>query len=208
MNTLSPLLLPEAFDRIADDLLRDGYSLCDSLVPAELLWALYERVGPRSRAGFRRAGVGRDRAFRLSERLRSDTIHWLDHDYPAESAYLNWMEQLRLELNQRLMLGLFDFECHFARYKLGAFYKTHLDAFAGQTNRILSSVLYLNPVWAPDWGGELVMYRNFDGEVVEAVAPLFGRLVLFLSERFPHEVKPARRQRYSVAGWYRVRPIL
>lgn len=194
-------------DRIANALVDDGYCVVDKGIPDELLWALYERTGPRSSARFRRAGIGREDTFRLNSKLRTDTIHWLSHDYPAESAYLHWMENLRFELNRRLLLGLFDFECHFARYGKGAFYKKHLDAFAGNTNRILSTVLYLNPRWQAEWGGELVMYRDFDSEPLEAIVPQMGRLVLFFSERFPHEVKPAVRRRYSIAGWFRVREI-
>lgn len=199
--------LSDYFDRAAGALARDGYCVLEHGLPDELLWALYERVGPCSSARFKRAGVGREDTFRLSPRLRSDTIHWLSHDYPAESAYLYWMETLRYELNQRLLLGLFDFECHFARYAPGGFYKKHVDAFAGSTNRILSTVLYLNPQWKPQWGGELAMYHNFDDAAFDNIMPRFGRLVLFFSERFPHEVKPATRKRYSVAGWFRVREI-
>jgi SM-20-related protein len=36
------------------------------------------------------------------------------------------------------------------------------------------------------------------------VTPLMGTLVLFLSEDFPHEVLPATRDRYAIAGWYRI----
>ncbi|MEJ2425981.1 MAG: 2OG-Fe(II) oxygenase, partial [Candidatus Thiodiazotropha sp.] len=32
----------------------------------------------------------------------------------------------------------------------------------------------------------------------------YGQTVIFLSERFPHEVIPAQRDRYTIAGWYRV----
>jgi len=31
-----------------------------------------------------------------------------------------------------------------------------------------------------------------------------NRLVIFLSEEFPHEVLPANTHRYSIAGWFRV----
>jgi SM-20-related protein len=36
------------------------------------------------------------------------------------------------------------------------------------------------------------------------VIPQLNTLVLFLSERFPHEVLPAKRVRYSLTGWFRV----
>jgi hypothetical protein len=34
-----------------------------------------------------------------------------------------------------------------------------------------------------------------------------GTLVVFLSDRFPHEVLPARRERLSLAGWFRRRSL-
>jgi len=36
------------------------------------------------------------------------------------------------------------------------------------------------------------------------VLPQLGTLVVFLSEEFPHEVLAAQRDRYSIAGWFRV----
>jgi SM-20-related protein len=36
------------------------------------------------------------------------------------------------------------------------------------------------------------------------VLPSFGTIVVFLSEEFPHEVLPAKRDRYSIAGWFRL----
>ena len=39
--------------------------------------------------------------------------------------------------------------------------------------------------------------------VVEDVAPVSGRLVVFFSEtRVPHEVVPAQQTRYAVTLWY------
>jgi len=49
-----------------------------------------------------------------------------------------------------------------------------------------------------------VLYAHeYDHEGIKVV-PLFGTIVVFLSEEFPHEVLPARRDRFSVAGWFRV----
>ena len=115
------------------------------------------------------------------------------------------MDALRSDLNSRWFLGLFDYECHYARYAPGAFYSKHLDAFAGNKNRVLSTVLYLNAAWEAGQGGELQLYSLNGATVLERVAPLHNRLVVFLSERFPHEVLPASRERHSIAGWFRVR---
>jgi SM-20-related protein len=74
----------------------------------------------------------------------------LDGNNATQQAFLAWMETVRLGLNQRLFLGLFDYECHYASYAPGAFYKKHFDTFKNQINpaqpnRVLSTVLYLNP---------------------------------------------------------------
>lgn len=75
-------------------------------------------------------------------------------------------------------------------------------AFKGEANRVLSLVTYLNKGWEPDHGGELVIADEHNDEI--RVSPGFGTLVLFLSKAFLHEVLPATRERYSVAGWYRL----
>jgi SM-20-related protein len=43
-----------------------------------------------------------------------------------------------------------------------------------------------------------------ENSVLLSVQPLHGTVVVFLSEEFPHEVLPASRDRYSIAGWFRV----
>jgi Rps23 Pro-64 3,4-dihydroxylase Tpa1-like proline 4-hydroxylase len=37
------------------------------------------------------------------------------------------------------------------------------------------------------------------------ILPMAGRLVLFLSGEFWHEVRPAKRPRMSLTGWFRTR---
>ena len=78
------------------------------------------------------------------------------------------------------------------------------EPFKGESNRILSLVVYLNPDWTADDQGELVLYRDEDDSQGIKVTPTFGTVVAFLSEEFPHEVLPANRDRYSIAGWYRL----
>jgi SM-20-related protein len=114
------------------------------------------------------------------------------------------MEVLRKGLNEQLFLGLFDYECHYARYETGGFYRTHLDAFSGKRNRVLSTTYYLNPDWTSDDQGELVLYAPDAKEKLATVTPTFNKMVLFMSERFPHEVLPTRALRHSVAGWFRI----
>ena len=43
--------------------------------------------------------------------------------------------------------------------------------------------------------------------IIDTVNPTFGKMIIFLSESFPHAVLTAGKQRRSIAGWFRVRDI-
>jgi SM-20-related protein len=204
MESLGTNAFDALCDAIADALTLRGYLILPAALPPALAQALMEAGRDASERRFVSAATGREQARQLKLDIRSDKIDWVTGKSAAERRYLDWMDALRLGLNQRLFLGLFDYECLFACYEPGAFYKTHLDAFAGQRNRILSTVYYLNPHWNADDGGELRLYQGDAHTLIEAVTPLHNTLVLFLSERFPHEVLPARKHRYSLTGWFRV----
>ena len=176
-------------------------------LPVAIAEQLLLRVIQLGDEAFRPAGVGRQSDYQQNRFVRSDEIRWFTAEDPAEAAYLEWMNALREGMNRRLFLGLFDYECHFARYAPGSFYRKHVDAFRGRSNRVLSTVFYLNPGWTAADGGQLLVYGD-DGEVVESVIPLMGTLAVFLSEKVPHEVTAAKRLRHSVAGWFRVNASL
>lgn len=199
----------DVFARIADAIEHDGYAIIDNAMPSGLPERLFLHVNDLDDDAMNRAGIGREDVHQLNRFVRSDEIRWIDRREPIGSEFLDWMELLRIGLNRRLFLGLFDYEAHFARYAAGAFYKKHRDAFAdGTTNRVLSTVLYLNPNWAHDDGGEMLLYADDETTLLESVPPAFGRLAVFLSERFPHEVLAPQRTRYSIAGWFRVNASL
>ena len=149
------------------------------------------------------AGIGRGEDHELVRQVRRDKTKWLDGSGPAQTAYFAFAEALRRDVNYRLMLGLFAFEAHYAVYEPGGFYKRHLDSFRGARNRVLSTVLYLNRDWDAADGGQLRIYAPDSDQVLDEVRPEFGTLAVFLSEDIPHEVIPARRERFSIAGWHR-----
>ncbi len=197
------------FARIAEDIEQKGYSIQPAALPEPIAAALLEQHQQfLKEEGFKEAGVGRGVDYVKTEFIRQDEIRWITGDTPAGQQWITWTTQLRTYLNRRLFLGLFSFESHFAHYPPGAFYKRHYDAFRGEANRVLSVVAYLNPGWGHEDGGELVLYRSDEDCEGIKVVPLYGTLVVFLSEEFPHEVLPAKRDRHSVAGWYRVNTTL
>jgi len=199
----------DSFERIAESIRIAGWIALADFIGPQTIHALREECRRLAASGaMRRAAVGKSANRRVREDLRSDEIFWLDEAQATESQMqcLTHFEQVRLALNRRLQLGLFEFECHYARYAPGAFYRRHYDRFHGDGQRILSSVLYLNSNWSSGDGGELRLHvgdAQCPGHV--DLCPAGGTLVLFLSDRFAHEVLPARRERLSLTGWFKAR---
>lgn len=197
---------PRTLTRICDGLADSGWLILDGAVPAPVLADLRQRLHELPETAFHTAGVGRQQGHGLQLDYRNDRIHWLEAVHPAEQAWLAWTDALRQHINSALFMGLQSYEAHFAHYAPGQRYGRHVDAFRGQANRVLSTVLYLNVAWDEADGGQLVIYPNHDlPQSSVDVSPQPGRLVIFLSEDMPHEVLPAKRDRYSIAGWFRVR---
>lgn len=192
------------YDQIADALVEQGYILLDHSQPTELVQQLQQRLITFNNDQLIQGGIGRDTLHQKNLQIRADKIHWLETNNTVDQQYLLWMDELRTALNRRLFLGLFDYEAHYAHYPIGAFYQRHYDAFKGRSNRVLTTVFYLNDQWQPADGGELVMYQGDAEQPLLRALPTWGRLLIFLSTQFPHEVLPAHRDRYSIAGWFRV----
>lgn len=192
------------FASIARDLVKNGYSIRTNALPSALADILHFHLLNMPEHKFNDAGVGRKPYQQLNEKVRNDEIVWIYGDSPAGIQWLKWTQALQVYLNRHLFMGLFSFESHFAHYAKGNYYKKHFDAFKGQTNRMLSLVTYLNPEWQDTDGGELVVYTQAGTSQSINVFPKYGTLAIFLSEEFEHEVKPALRDRYSIAGWFRV----
>ncbi|MFQ3206581.1 MAG: SM-20-related protein [Glaciecola sp.] len=192
------------FAKVATDLIDKGYSIQPFALPIALSNNLVTQVSSMSPQAFVEAGIGRLNKHMHNDFVRRDEICWISGNSEAGAQWLDWTNKLQTYLNQHLFLGLFSFESHFAHYATGSFYKRHLDAFKGQANRVLSVVAYLNPNWQIGDGGELVLYQDELDTQGLKVIPALGTLAIFLSEEFPHEVLPAKRDRYSIAGWYRI----
>jgi Rps23 Pro-64 3,4-dihydroxylase Tpa1-like proline 4-hydroxylase len=75
-------------------------------------------------------------------------------------------------------------------------------------NRRVNAILFLNPDWKKAWGGEYGVYDNKGEKLVEAVAPLMNRLVIFDTHDFsfhgvPNPIKfPEGTARRSVILYY------
>lgn len=195
---------------IADAIRDQGWAVTRDFIKPSAVAALRGEAASRRAAGrFRAAGVGRAAAVSIRPAVRSDLLSWigLDERAAAVAAYLLAMERLRRAVNRRLYLGLLTLESQFSIYPPDACYQRHLDRFRDTDERRLSCVLYLNEGWQAGDRGELRLYMPVAGGPEQSidVLPEGGVLVTFLSDRIAHEVLPPRRERLSIASWFRGR---
>jgi len=192
---------------ICDGLIEPGWVVLRDFLDREATAAIETMLRARWESGaLRPAGIGRGRTFQVRPEIRSDQVLWVDNETPPAplAVYLERMETLRRVLNEQLLLGLHAYECHLTTYPRGSFYLRHLDRFADQARRQISTIFYLNPGWREADGGEL---RLETAAGVRSVLPEAGTLVAFRAADFWHEVRRARRLRLSVTGWFLSRPL-
>lgn len=189
-----------------DQLSIEHYLVIDDLFDHQTLDELLKLIQIREEEDlFKKAAIGSLSKERIDTEIRSDRIFWLDEDSQNESVqtFFGVMGHIRQLLNRYCFLSLSDSEFHLSHYPPGSFYKRHLDQFQGRNNRIISCVLYLNRHWAPDNGGQLLLYTE---NGIADIQPVFGRLVLFKSAELEHEVITTQKDRYSLTGWMLHRP--
>lgn len=204
--------LIERFDteNISDNLRQYGYAHVKNLLDEHLLEELHKEIKELdANEEMTPAAIGRGESHLVAKSIRSDKTKWLEFNSLTQRLLLDSLEKIRVQVNQNLLLGLFDIEAHYAVYRPGDFYKRHFDSFVGEKNRLLSMVLYLNKDWHIADGGLLNLYENAETtSPFVSIAPAWGECVLFLSEEVSHEVTVASRNRYSIAIWFHCRKPL
>ena len=193
-------------ETIINDLSKNGYAICDAFLSTKTISSLANMATKRYLSGtmtFAKTGLQAKKTG-----IRGDSIFWLDensHESSVQAYFIN-MHLLKNALNLHLFMNVQELETHLAVYPIGNVYEKHLDQFnqgEGIQTRQLSSVLYLNNHWLAADGGALRLHLN-ESEHLD-IAPSAGKLVLFLSSQFWHEVLPATRDRISLTGWFRTR---
>jgi SM-20-related protein len=192
---------------VSEELRLSGIAVRDHYLQPVQVRALLDCVRERqSRGEFADARVGAPGKLQRDPAVRGDRTCWLHEPLlGAEQSLLFDFDQLRLQLNRDLFLGLFELEAHYAWYAPGTGYARHVDQPHGRSDRRVSLILYLNENWDEQAGGELQIFDVTGGD--RRVAPVAGRLVCFLTAGLEHAVLPAHRDRFSVTAWFRARPL-
>ena len=194
------IMYQKHYETITDKLVEDGYIIIENIFETSLSDDLLNSLDEQK---FKRAGISSSSTLHIDNQRRRDKICWLESSNKAQEKFLTFCDGLRVYLNHSLYLGLSYYEAHFAIYEEGDFYEKHLDSFKGSKNRVVTTVYYLNEDFSKEDGGELLIYDKND-KLITKVIPNTNKLVVFLSEEFPHEVLPAKKKRHSIAGWFRV----
>lgn len=196
----------EIFEIIIDGIVNQQYAVMDDFFTTNEVDVLKKGLLDAFETNqFKKSAIGNRADEKVMDAIRGDYIFWLDEQEtsPAAQLFFAKINEFIAYINATCYLGINEKEFHYAVYPEGTFYKRHLDIFQNDKRRRLSLVCYLNDEnWLPEYGGELVIYKE-SGDVV--VYPEKGRVVIFDSQTLEHEVKPVQQKRYSITGWLKTR---
>ncbi|MEZ5040777.1 MAG: 2OG-Fe(II) oxygenase [Saprospiraceae bacterium] len=181
--------------------LQEEHGMVDGFLDHALVTALRGNLFKKKEKGaMHAAGIGNHSAITKNEKIRGDTICWVDKKSKNkhEKEFNGRIEDFVGYLNRTCYTGINDFEFHYAYYEVGSFYKRHKDQFKTDNGRQFSLVTYLNEAWEEEDGGQLMLYHD-QREV--GISPIGGRTVFFKSDKIEHEVTAAKKGRVSITGW-------
>ncbi|MDC1448747.1 2OG-Fe(II) oxygenase [Flavobacteriaceae bacterium] len=199
--------LDPLFETIISDLTTQDYSVVDHFIDPKTLSLLRNSLLAHFEEDrFKKAAIGSKTNEVIAAAIRGDYILWIDEKVQTqvETLFFKRLNDLVAYLNRTCFLGILQTEFHYALYPTGTGYKRHLDSFQNDNKRKLSIAFYLNSEdWSQTDGGALALYLEGDQseEQTILVNPIAGRMVIFESQKIPHEVLIAHRDRLSITGW-------
>ena len=134
-------------------------------------------------------------------------IHEIDTHIPGLAAIAPAFHSLTADLSLLQSMGglLPTLGLHSQSVKVqynagdNACFPLHFDSDARVDNRHLTAILYLNPNWQPQWGGQLeLMPLPWERVTIE---PRWDRLVVFATSGVLHRVRPTKHERLCVTLW-------
>jgi len=149
------------------------------------------------------ARIGRGGMTRVDPTIRSDRVLLLHPGEPVPSGLerlFAWYALLGRALSAGTGEPLAGFEVQVSCYGAdGAHYTRHTDAEASRRWRRYSALYYPEASRRVEHGGALRLYT---ASGPREVIPGNDRAVVFRADEVPHEVLPARRERWAVTAWY------
>lgn len=130
------------------------------------------------------------------------TVHWLNAVFVEELKRMLFIHDLACDPG----LNGGGWHAHGRGGKLNVHQDYDCHPKLHRMQRRLNLIVYLNPRWQPEWGGELGLYAS-PSELVHAVTPRFNRAVLFDTRGSWHGLPapvmcPEGEERQSLAVYY------
>ncbi|KAI9489433.1 hypothetical protein BDB00DRAFT_981146 [Zychaea mexicana] len=204
-----------------EDLYGHGWTTVDGLIDLSVLKGAREEAQEMAKEGaFTRASdlAHSEDPFR-DHTARDDWITWLDPNGSKNSPNLQkvldfFNGPLHHDLSRMIRLrGKTEYQLAEYKPENGARYERHRDAFPTDDpedtqQRRVTAIMYLNPGWTQRDGGELKIFGRSEGNGMtdaadRTVAPMLGRLVIFLSGVVDHAVLPSNMERFALTAWMR-----
>jgi SM-20-related protein len=183
---------------IVEDIYEKGFCVADAFLNLEQQQFVINHFN-QSKKEFKQASIGQLQLKQTNSDIRKDKIAWLEETDDIFVKIIDpFLSELIIAINRRCFMGINANEFMLAIYEKNDFYKKHRDAFQQNDERKLSIIIYLNPNWKPEDGGELLLY--LENGTTQTIAPMGGRLVIFESY-LEHEVLPTQTSRLSLTGW-------
>ncbi|NBC57402.1 MAG: oxidoreductase, partial [Bacteroidetes bacterium] len=152
-----------AYFNIISQILSHHYAIVDDFFEPNLVEELSTRLHTLyENDALKKAAIGKHFDEHIKTEIRGDYIQWINEssDITVVQQFFQVINHFVDYLNRTCFMGILHKEFHYAVYPKGRFYKRHLDTFDNDQRRKLSMVLYLNKIWTPKNGGDLVIYAQ------------------------------------------------
>ncbi len=190
-----------SFDELIDSFIKDKIGITNNFCIDALLTNLKNNLLELyTNKQLKTAGTGDYKLVNYDTKFRGYEIYWLDrkNNNLHENSFFDLIDLFITYLNETCYTGIKSYEFHYAFYNTGTFYKKHLDQFAQKDTRKFSMILYLNPNWQTQDGGELCVHHPTHQQ---NISPNNGKSVFFRSNELEHEVLITNKARLSIVGW-------
>mmetsp|Transcript_42892 Transcript_42892/g.100657 ORF Transcript_42892/g.100657 Transcript_42892/m.100657 type:complete len:837 (-) Transcript_42892:98-2608(-) len=211
----------EVLSTLSEQLDREGFVLVDDFLPPQDVQLIRDANEELYRSEDMQPGLTTGGSDRVGLPHRGDMLRWVGYGgtTPAEqgthlladsietlvggmrdcseAGSLVGKELSTLQFRSEMMLTCYPGSSR-------ARYFRHSDNSSGN-GRLVTAILYLNKGWQQGDGGELRLFNPGaqNMKVKHEVQPIWNRLLLFWStDRCPHEVLSACKDRYAATVWY------
>ena len=208
------------FEQIGEQLQTRGFALAELGAPTDDFWPcvcnegrmLWSRMKPgilTSSDGVSTSGKDPSGAARGDRFITSSEARAYDADaLPALGALDAALASIGTVLNDAALMNtlVMRSDPFFACFPGGgARYGAHFDGGGVESGCRLTTIVYANPDWRTEDGGELHLYDE-PSRCWRSVLPLAGHVIFFRADEILHKVEPTMRERFALTSWWFTSP--